>query len=194
MPKNICKPCCGKANSAYLFKMSLENSDTTLREYLFKDDLPDQEKTPLESTNYLLNMKREITDPFLIVDADPFDVDDVEEDPNSMDYNEQIDDQPNEESGVSSDDEEDYVPEEGVDPGDHKFVVGTGQAEYIKESDGKYLCLLCNKKLCDKKGLNLHRRLHTGEKLKTCNICQRGEKISLFTHNSLLNLLSFQDS
>ena len=126
-------------------------------------------------------MKREITDPFLIVDADPFDVDDVEEDQNSM----------NEESGGSSVDEEDYVPEEGVDPGDHKFVVGTGQAEYIKESDGKYLCLLCNKKLCDKKGLNLHRRLHTGEKLKTCNICQRGEEDSFISQIILSHLLIF---
>lgn len=173
MPKNICKTCCGKANSAYLFKLSLESSDSTLREYLFKDDFQDQDKVQLESTDYLLNMKREIAE-IAFVDADPFDVDDVEEDPNSMDYNDQNDDQPNEESAGSSDDGEDYIPEEGVDPGEH-IVSGTGQVEYVKEADGKYLCLLCNKKLCDKKGLNLHRRLHTGEKLKTCNICQRGE-------------------
>jgi hypothetical protein len=48
------------------------------------------------------------------------------------------------------------------------------KVEYVKDTDGKYVCQICNKKLCDKKGLNLHVRLHTGEKLKRCNICNRG--------------------
>lgn len=47
--------------------------------------------------------------------------------------------------------------------------------DYIKDEDGKYVCQICNKKLVDKKGLNLHVRLHTGENLKRCNICNRGE-------------------
>lgn len=50
--------------------------------------------------------------------------------------------------------------------------------DYIKDEEGKYVCQICNKKLVDKKGLNLHVRLHTGENLKRCNICNRGKKIS----------------
>lgn len=48
--------------------------------------------------------------------------------------------------------------------------------DYIKDEDGKFICQICNKKLADKKGLNLHLRLHTGKNLKRCNICNRGEK------------------
>jgi hypothetical protein len=48
--------------------------------------------------------------------------------------------------------------------------------DYIKDEDGKFICQICNKKLVDKKGLNLHLRLHTGENLKRCNICNRGKK------------------
>lgn len=47
--------------------------------------------------------------------------------------------------------------------------------EYIKDEEGKYVCQICNKKLVDKKGLNLHIRLHTGENLKRCHICNRGK-------------------
>lgn len=47
--------------------------------------------------------------------------------------------------------------------------------DYVKDDDGKFICQICNKKLTDKKGLNLHLRLHTGKNLKRCNICNRGE-------------------
>ena len=44
----------------------------------------------------------------------------------------------------------------------------------VKDEEGKFVCQICNKKLADKKGLKLHIRLHTGENLKRCNICNRG--------------------
>lgn len=47
--------------------------------------------------------------------------------------------------------------------------------DYVKDEDGKFVCQICNKKLADKKGLNLHLRLHTGKNLKRCNICNRGK-------------------
>lgn len=47
--------------------------------------------------------------------------------------------------------------------------------DYVKDEEGKFVCQICNKKLTDKKGLNLHLRLHTGKNLKRCNICNRGE-------------------
>lgn len=45
---------------------------------------------------------------------------------------------------------------------------------YKLSEDGKYICEICNRKLADKKGLTLHMRLHTGDKLKMCTICNRG--------------------
>lgn len=42
--------------------------------------------------------------------------------------------------------------------------------------DGRYNCPLCEKTLCDAKGLKLHIRLHTGNNLKRCCICNRGKR------------------
>lgn len=47
--------------------------------------------------------------------------------------------------------------------------------DYVKDGEGKFVCKICNKKLVDKKGFVLHHRLHSGENLKRCHICNRGE-------------------
>jgi hypothetical protein len=57
--------------------------------------------------------------------------------------------------------------------------------DYVKDEDGKFVCQICNKKLADKKGLNLHVRLHTGKNLKRCNICNRG-KVLILTYFGIL--------
>lgn len=57
-----------------------------------------------------------------------------------------------------------------------KKLPATENVDYVKDEDGKFICQICNKKLADKKGLNLHLRLHTGKDLKRCNICNRGKK------------------
>lgn len=57
--------------------------------------------------------------------------------------------------------------------------------ENVKDEDGKFVCQICNKKLVDKKGLTLHVRLHTGENLKRCNICNRGEFFFITSQSSI---------
>lgn len=56
-----------------------------------------------------------------------------------------------------------------------KVPTTTENVDYVKDEDGKFICQICNKKLTDKKGLNLHFRYHTGKDLKRCNICFKGE-------------------
>lgn len=43
-----------------------------------------------------------------------------------------------------------------------------------RNNEGRYSCHICSKTLADAKGLKLHIRLHTGQNLKRCNICNRG--------------------
>lgn len=82
-------------------------------------------------------------------------------------------------SSYDQDDAEESGSSEPDDDDDESFELkpqfGLPAVKYIKDDDGKYICQICNKKLIDKKGLNLHVRLHTGENLKRCNICNRGE-------------------
>lgn len=55
-----------------------------------------------------------------------------------------------------------------------RYQGGGEIGDFVKDDDGKFICQICNKKLVDKKGLNLHLRLHTGKDLKRCNVCNRG--------------------
>lgn len=43
-----------------------------------------------------------------------------------------------------------------------------------RQPNGRYECHICQKSLADPKTLKLHIRLHTGQNLKHCPICQRG--------------------
>lgn len=193
MPDKLCRECTETAKSAYNFKLTLEQSDSTLRGYLFKDQIKD---------SYLMNIKTEADTEIAFVDADPFFDDDDEDDlvepdyPEVNDTDEKYKNVENYNNYQETESQEQTQPEEedaGEDYVDDEFV-GESQSptrekskksksseslvidkvEYIKDSEGKYVCQICNKKLCDKKGLNLHVRLHTGEKLKRCNICNRG--------------------
>lgn len=88
--------------------------------------------------------------------------------------------------------EEENDDEEEIEEGlDENFEIATSKenkirkklpasesVDYVKDEDGKFICQICNKKLADKKGLNLHLRLHTGKDLKRCNICNRGKKFN----------------
>lgn len=152
------------------------------------------------TANYLMGIKTEIA----FVDADPF-IDDDGDFDESIDYadnsntSQQQNDSYNnnsysqdavdealdadsEEEDVTDEDEEGDGDGEMKPPKDKKKKLHQLMAprilenvDYIKDEDGKYVCKICNKKLVDKKGLNLHVRLHTGENLKRCNICNRGE-------------------
>lgn len=145
------------------------------------------------NTNYLMGIKTEIA----FVDADPF-IDDEDFDA-SIDYadssnasNQQTDSY-NNNSYTPDAAEETVDPDTDDEPSDENNEMKPPKdktkrklhpqlspkivenVDYIKDEDGKYVCQICNKKLVDKKGLNLHVRLHTGENLKRCNICNRGE-------------------
>lgn len=53
----------------------------------------------------------------------------------------------------------------------------SGSGEEVVETKRKYkqdsfTCVYCQKVLRTKKGLKIHQRRHTGEKLRTCHICQ----------------------
>lgn len=144
------------------------------------------------SANYLMGIKTEIA----FVDADPF-IDEEADFDGSIDYadssnasNQQNDSYNN--NSYSQDAAEDTVdPESDEDEdSDENFDMKPPKdkskkllqhppprenIDYIKDEEGKFVCQICNKKLVDKKGLNLHVRLHTGENLKRCNICNRGE-------------------
>jgi hypothetical protein len=174
----------------------MEQSDATLRSLLFKphSDIKKDSIFDGNNTNYLMGIKTEIA----FVDADPF-IDDDGDFDESIDYadnsnasNQQNDSYNNNAytQDVADDDagdldSEDDVSDENFDmkpPMDKKKKLHqltlpriVENVDYIKDEDGKYVCQICNKKLVDKKGLNLHVRLHTGENLKRCNICNRGK-------------------
>lgn len=46
--------------------------------------------------------------------------------------------------------------------------------EYPAPVNGRLPCTMCDKSLANKKSFELHIRLHTGDKLKTCPTCSRG--------------------
>lgn len=46
--------------------------------------------------------------------------------------------------------------------------------QQARTANGRYACHLCDKTLVDANGLKLHIRLHTGNNLKRCEICDRG--------------------
>mgnify|MGYP002655322257 CR=1 FL=1 len=134
------------------------------------------------------------------VDADPF-IDDEGDFDETIDYadssnasnqqnndsynNNSYTDAANETGDVESDEDEDgsdenfdmKPPKDKAKKKIHPMMAPriVENVDYTKDEDGKYVCQICNKKLVDKKGLNLHIRLHTGENLKRCNICNRGE-------------------
>lgn len=194
LPDKICKECTEKAYLSFNFKSSIEQSDATLRSVLFKDPEPMKKDGVFEqgAANYLMGIKTEIA----FVDADPFIDDDGDgEFDASIDYadnsnmsNQQNDSYNNnsyaqdaaDEVDDDSEDEDDTDDEEMKPPKDKTAKKVLPQrilenVDYTKDEEGKYVCKICNKKLVDKKGLNLHVRLHTGENLKRCNICNRGE-------------------
>lgn len=153
---------------------------------------------PNSATGYLMGIKTEIA----FVDADPF-IDDDGDFDETIDYadnstpNQQNDSYNNNNSYPqdTADDEDDDAgdPDSEDDDSDENYDMKPPKdktkkklhqlmsprivenVDYIKDEEGKYVCQICNKKLVDKKGLNLHIRLHTGENLKRCHICQRGE-------------------
>lgn len=197
LPDRICKSCTEKAYLCYNFKTSIEQSDATLRSVLFKDHSNIKKDSIFDdnNTNYLMGIKTEIA----FVDADPFIDDDGDFDA-SIDYadssnasNQQNDSYNN--NSYSQDAPDDTGEPDSDDPSDDNFDMKPPKdktkkklhpqefnpprilenIDYIKDEDGKYVCQICNKKLVDKKGLNLHVRLHTGENLKRCHICNRGE-------------------
>lgn len=202
LPDKLCKDCTEKAYLSYNFKVTLEQSDSTLRSVLFKSHSEIKKDSAFDenNTNYLMGIKTEIA----FVDADPF-IDDDGDFDDAIDYAENSnasnqqndsynnntyshdagdgdgddDDDPDSEDDLS-DDNEDYdmkPPKDKVKKKLHQLMSPRiiENVDYIKDEEGKYVCQICNKKLVDKKGLNLHVRLHTGENLKRCNICNRGE-------------------
>lgn len=197
LPDKICKECTEKAYLSYNFKASIEQSDATLRSVLFKNHSDLKKDSSIfgeNNTNYLMGIKTEIA----FVDADPFIDDDGDFDA-SIDYadssntsnqnndsynnnNSYPQDPPDEPGEVDSEDDDSDENLEMKPPKDNTKRKLTNPSpkilenvDYIKDDDGKYCCQICNKKLVDKKGLNLHVRLHTGENLKRCHVCNRGE-------------------
>lgn len=199
LPEKICKECTEKAFVCYNFKVTIENSDATLRSVLFKNHSDGKKEVAAfegnSAANYLLGIKTEIA----FVDADPF-IDDDGEFDEALDYaenastpNEQNDSYNNNsyQQDTADDDEgdgssEDFDSDENFDlkpankdKNKKKLRESSPRivenVDYVKDDEGKYICKICNKKLVDKKGLSLHVRLHTGENLKRCNICNRGE-------------------
>jgi hypothetical protein len=202
LPDKLCKECTEKAFICYNFKVTIENSDATLRSVLFKEQTDDKKEAAAafegnNTTGYLMGIKTEIA----FVDADPF-IDDDGDFDETIDYadnsntpNQQNDSYNNNSYPQEVVDEEDDAgdPDSEDDDSDENYDMKSPKekaknklnqlmaprivenVDYIKDDEGKYVCQICNKKLVDKKGLNLHIRLHTGENLKRCHICQRGE-------------------
>lgn len=97
---------------------------------------------------------------------------------NNNSYTQDVPDDDDESGDGDSEDDESDEDFDMKPPKDKKSPQHMGRivenVDYTKDEEGKFVCQICNKKLVDKKGLNLHIRLHTGENLKRCNICNRG--------------------
>lgn len=167
---------------------------------MFKEQSDEKkDAAPFEGNNttgYLMGIKTEIA----FVDADPF-IDDEGDFDDTIDYadgstapNQQNDSYNNnsypqdvaeDEDDVGdvesedSDSDENYDVKPPKEKSKKKLQRIVENVDYVKDEEGKYICKICNKKLVDKKGLNLHIRLHTGENLKRCHICNRGEAFLL---------------
>lgn len=158
-----------------------------------------------ENNTYLgLGIKTEIAfvdaDPFIDDDADFDYVNTTTENSNSVDHHQQQQQLDNNNS-YQQDDQEEILQLEGNEEEeeelgeemegeeiieeelDENLEIASKDKfkkkehiDYIKDEDGKFICQICNKKLADKKGLNLHIRLHTGKDLKRCHICNRGKR------------------
>lgn len=200
LPDKICKECSDRIYLYYNFKITIEQNDATLRHVLLKDQSDDRKDDSFEDNNssYLMGVKTEIA----FVDADPIVNPFIEDD---GDYDETIDyantssvsanqnDSINNNTQDMSDGEydsdelqsdSDHIELETKSPRDKLKIKDASpkiveNIDYVKDDEGKFVCKICNKKLVDKKGLTLHHRLHSGENLKRCHICNRGENCEL---------------
>lgn len=202
----------------YNFKITIEQNDATLRHVLLKDHSSTERKDESYEDNsgsYLMGVKTEIA----FVDADPIVNPFIEDD---GDYDETIDyantssisanqtDSINnntqdisagefDSEGLQSDSDQIEIetksPKEKLKNKDNSPKI-LENIDYVKDEEGKFVCKICNKKLVDKKGLTLHHRLHSGENLKRCHICNRG-KLFVFSNplkvkSQKINLIKFQ--
>lgn len=196
LPDKICKECSDRIYLFYNFKVTVEQNDATLRNILLKNPAAvDENRDETDSSSYLMGVKTEIA----FVDADPI-VNPFIEDDGECDYDETIEEYANsssmsmqndsvnnnnnnnsqeitsdmiiESDGGQSEDEE--TPKDKSRSKEMMQKV-TENIDYVKDAEGKFVCKICSKKLVDKKGFMLHHRLHSGENLKRCHICNRGE-------------------
>lgn len=196
LPDKICKECSDRIYLFYNFKVTVEQNDATLRNILLKNPAAvDENRDETDSSSYLMGVKTEIA----FVDADPI-VNPFIEDDGECDYDETIEEYANsssmsmqndsvnnnnnnnsqeitsdmiiESDGGQSEDEE--TPKD-KSRGKEMMQKVTENIDYVKDAEGKFVCKICSKKLVDKKGFMLHHRLHSGENLKRCHICNRGE-------------------
>lgn len=203
LPDKICKECSERVYLFYNFKVTIEQNDATLRNILLKnhtqmstvaDEKRDENFENDSATGYLMGVKTEIA----FVDADPI-VNPFIEDDGECDYDETIEDYANsssismqedsinnntqeilsdvaesDETHSDAESETKTMPKEKARVKDNSPKI-TENIDYVKDEEGKFVCKICNKKLVDKKGFVLHHRLHSGENLKRCHICNRGK-------------------
>ena len=196
MPTKICEPCTLQLNSAYDFKLKCEQSDATLREYMLRKNLDNQDNflDNRENDNldedFNLTIKPEIT----FLEVDPLNENNFYCDEDYSNYPEFDDDE--DDGGIDEDYEEDDCDQEDDDDDSEydenedtnsntngnedddskqKDDIDEVDIKKAKTKDGRYACHLCDKTLGDPRRLKLHLRLHTGHNLKRCTTCNRGK-------------------
>lgn len=159
LPFLLCILCQDKLNNAYEFKKQCEKSDCLLRE-LTNQSKPKEEMIVKPDVEEMISANND--------DTDDYDRDDDEDD-------------------CDDDDEgDDGDSEYGDDSSSPKKKRKRGRP---KKKTNPFKCEYCHKHLQTLKGLRVHKRKHTGEKLSVCFICK-----SKFTRtNHLIRHLGTHD-
>lgn len=168
MPQNICNQCISEVCTAFAYKRKCEVADHTLREYLqLKGDAIKSEASGRSSIKCV---SFEEAKELKLIELEPI----IVLDPLKQNCMVEINDQSADDIENNQKDDSKSENDEASFEQHHNDVDVEFNIQNARLPNGRYECHICQKSLADPKTLKLHIRLHTGQNLKRCKICDRG--------------------
>lgn len=170
MPKHICITCLNQLTLAYTFKKKCEQSDNVLKSFIAyckkqreaAAQKPSQQLYCNEVLNQINESNIKIEAEVIIDSSSASEIDEENEN-----ENENEEKQNEEQNGIN------LITSESSSDSDNEFVNDDGiDYEIVKDLSGKYVCQSCHDLFISIKKLKNHvRTYHAGTNLKSCNIC-----------------------